>query len=131
MAELSVKYPISGYGYQWSSRLVNSKLGFATGWLLLIQFLTGFPGICKALGIVISDFSYQLFSFELNDVYISVFLIWVITFIHKKGIKIVSSINNLGVITEIIGVFLVIGLLIIFILSDIDNLSLNKKAVSN
>ena len=125
MAELSVKYPISGYGYQWSSRLVNSKLGFATGWLLLIQFLTGFPGICKALGIVISDFSYQLFSFELNDVYISVFLIWVITFIHKKGIKIVSSINNLGVITEIIGVFLVIGLLIIFILIDIDNLSLN------
>ena len=59
MAELSVRFPISGYGYQWSSRLVNSRLGFATGWLLLMQFLTGFPGICKTLGIVLSDFLSQ------------------------------------------------------------------------
>ena len=31
MAELSVNYPISGYGYQWSYRLVGPKLGFITG----------------------------------------------------------------------------------------------------
>ena len=43
MAELSVNYPISGYGYQWTYRLVGPKLGFITGWLLLLQFLTGFP----------------------------------------------------------------------------------------
>ena len=53
MAELSVNYPISGYGYQWSYRLVGPKLGFITGWLLLMQFLTGFPGICKALSFLI------------------------------------------------------------------------------
>ena len=47
MAELSVNFPISGYGYQWTYRLVGPKLGFTTGWLLLLQFLTGFPGICK------------------------------------------------------------------------------------
>ena len=68
MAELSVSFPISGYGYQWSSRLVNSKLGFATGWLLLMQFLTGLPGICKTIGIIFSDFLSQVFSFEVNDI---------------------------------------------------------------
>ena len=59
MAELSINYPISGYGYQWTYRLVGPKLGFATGWLLLLQFLTGFPGICKALSIVLSDLIFQ------------------------------------------------------------------------
>ena len=86
MAELSVSFPISGYGYQWSSRLVNSKLGFATGWLLLMQFLTGLPGICKTIGIIFSDFLSQVFSFEVNDIIISIIVIWIITLIHKKGI---------------------------------------------
>tara|TARA_A100001011_G_C14294429_1_gene837753 strand:+ start:519 stop:1919 length:1401 start_codon:yes stop_codon:yes gene_type:complete len=115
MAELSVRFPISGYGYQWSSRLVNSKLGFATGWLLLMQFLTGFPGICKTLGIVLSDFLSQVFSLEVNDITISIIIIWLITLIHKNGIKMVSYINNIGVITEIIGVILLILILGFFV----------------
>ncbi len=115
MAELSVRFPISGYGYQWSSRLVNSKLGFATGWLLLMQFLTGFPGICKTLGIVLSDFLSQVFSLEVSDITISIIIIWLITLIHKNGIKMVSYINNIGVITEIIGVILLILILGFFV----------------
>ena len=61
MAELSVNFPISGYGYQWTYRLVGPKLGFTTGWLLLLQFLTGFPGICKALSMLLSDLIFQNF----------------------------------------------------------------------
>ncbi len=123
MSDLAVRYPISGYGYQWASRLVNSKLGFATGWLLLMQFLTGFPGICKALGIILSDFFLQFFSFEINDSFIAIGFIWVIAFIHKKGIKIVSYINNFGVIIEIIGVILLILLLFYFLNTSIDEIN--------
>ena len=115
MSDLAVRYPLSGYGYQWASRLVNSKLGYATGWLLLMQFLTGFPGICKALGIILSDFFLQFFSFEINSTLIAIGFIWIVAFIHKKGIKIVSHINNLGVITEIIGVIIVIMMLSYFL----------------
>ncbi|MBK7601945.1 MAG: hypothetical protein IPJ07_26845 [Acidobacteria bacterium] len=42
MSRLAVSFPIAGYGYQWSARLVNPHFGFFTGWLLLVQFLTGF-----------------------------------------------------------------------------------------
>jgi amino acid transporter len=126
MAELSVRFPISGYGYQWSSRLVNNKLGFATGWLLLMQFLTGFPGICKTLGIVFSDFISQVFKFEINDVIISILIIWVITIIHKKGIKMVSYINNIGVITEIIGVVLLILTLGFFVTNGVEDFSISS-----
>ncbi len=126
MAELSIRFPISGYGYQWSSRLVNSKLGFATGWLLLMQFLTGFPGICKTLGIVLSDFLSQVFSLEVSDITISIIIIWVITLIHKHGIKMVSFINNIGVITEIIGVILLILILGFFVTSGLEDFTISN-----
>ena len=42
MADLSTRFPISGYGYQWTARLVNPHFGFFVGWLLLMQFITGF-----------------------------------------------------------------------------------------
>ena len=126
MAELSVRFPISGYGYQWSSRLVNSKLGFATGWLLLMQFLTGFPGICKTLGIVLSDFLSQVISLEVNDITISIIIIWLITLIHKNGIKMVSYINNIGVITEIIGVILLILILGFFITNGWEDFTISN-----
>ena len=126
MAELSIRFPISGYGYQWSSRLVNSKLGFATGWLLLMQFLTGFPGICKTLGLVLSDFLSQVFSLEVSDITISIIIIWVITLIHKNGIKMVSYINNIGVITEIIGVILLILILGFFVANGLEDFTISN-----
>ncbi len=120
MAELSVNYPISGYGYQWTYRLVGPKLGFATGWLLLLQFLTGFPGICKALSIVLSDLIFQNLNINISSLLISVLIIWIVTFIHLKGINLVSKINNIGVITEIIGVFMLIFFLGYFLINKTD-----------
>jgi hypothetical protein len=49
MARLAVSFPLAGYGYQWSARLVSPHFGSFTGWLLLVQFLTGFPAVCSAL----------------------------------------------------------------------------------
>ena len=115
MAELSVNYPISGYGYQWTYRLVGPKLGFITGWLLLLQFLTGFPGICKAISMLITDLIFQNFDVKISSLLISVIIIWIVTFIHLKGINLVSRINNFGVITEIIGVLMLISFLVYFL----------------
>ena len=42
LAELSNRMPLSGYGYQWTSRLMNPHYGFFVGWLLMLQFITGF-----------------------------------------------------------------------------------------
>ena len=134
MAELSVNFPISGYGYQWTYRLVGPKLGFTTGWLLLLQFLTGFPGICKALSILLSDLIFQNFNLNISSLLISVVVIWVVTFIHLKGINLVSKINNFGVITEIIGVFILIIFLGYFLFkkSDLDILNnLNNLSISD
>ena len=130
MAELSISYPISGYGYQWTYRLVGPKLGFMTGWLLLLQFLTGFPGICKALSILIGDLIRQNFSIDINNLLISVLVIWTVTLIHLKGINLVSKINNIGVITELIGVLvLIISLGYFFFMKSDNDLSLSLNYI--
>jgi len=112
MADLSTRYPLSGYGYQWTSRLVNPHFGYFVGWLLLMQFLTGFPGVCQAL----ADTVYNIISGggdgDWTITWITVSVISLITIIHLYGIRIVSMVNDLGVYTEIIGASAIIIILL-------------------
>jgi amino acid transporter len=45
--------PISGYAYQWTSRLVNSHYGWFVGWLGLMAFIPGFTGLNFGLASVL------------------------------------------------------------------------------
>jgi amino acid transporter len=100
MADLSTRLPISGYGYQWTSRLMNPHFGYFVGWLLLLQFLTGFPGVCQAL----ADIIYGMISGGSWTVtWITVGVISFITLIHLYGIRIASFVNDIGVYAEITG----------------------------
>ena len=102
IAELSTRYPLAGYGYQWTSRLVNPHYGYFVGWLLLLQFLTGFPGVCYAL----AEYAHPFFG--LPDAvpvsWLTVAIISVIAITHIAGIRVASLVNDYGVIAEIIGV---------------------------
>jgi len=107
MANLSIQFPIAGYGYQWASRLVNTDFGFFIGWFLLIQFITGFPGICETFTVTLVD----LLEIPLSETTTSLVTVLVITavmVVHLFGIHIASKVNDLGVYTEMIGIALVI-----------------------
>ena len=105
IAELSTRFPLAGYGYQWTSRLMNPHYGYFVGWLLLLQFLTGFPGVCYAL----AEYSHGFFGlpdgFPVS--WLTVGIISVIAVTHIAGIRIASLVNDYGVIAEIIGVILI------------------------
>lgn len=120
MADLSVAFPISGYGYQWSTRLVNNKAGFITGWLLLSQLITGLPGICVALSMMINQMLLDNFGLHVDVQLLSILVVWMIVYVHSRGIKLIANINNIGVITEIAGVVFLILLLLLYggVLSD-------------
>jgi amino acid transporter len=45
LAELAGRMPISGYAYQWTSRLINSHYGWFVGWAGLMAFIPGFTGL--------------------------------------------------------------------------------------
>jgi amino acid transporter len=133
MADLSTHFPISGYGYQWTSRLVNPHFGFFVGWFLLIQFITGFPGTSQAMAVTISSMLGGESSGWTVSI-ITIVIITAVTLIHLYGIKLVSLVNNLGVYAEIGGVLLlIIVLATIWILAgavDTENLFKSINALS-
>ena len=103
LAELATQFPISGYGYQWASRLVNPHYGFFVGWLLLLQFLTGFPGVCATL----SDYARIIWNPPVSASMLTVIVIAAITVIHLLGIRLASLVNDAGVIAEIAGAIII------------------------
>lgn len=104
LAELSTRIPLSGYGYQWTSRLVNPHFGFAVGWLLVLQFLTGFPGVCATLATQLGHWLGSSWAEPRVLTALTLAIIAVTALVHLFGIRTASLVNNTGVWTELIGV---------------------------
>ena len=112
IAELATRFPLSGYGYQWTSRLVSPHFGFFVGWLLLLQFLTGFPGVCNAL----AQYMHPLIGTELQArisvPLLTVLVISAIALVHLGGIYLASRVNDIGVLAEIAGAVVITAVLL-------------------
>ncbi|HEV7236636.1 MAG TPA: amino acid permease, partial [Ktedonobacteraceae bacterium] len=107
-AELASHFPIAGSIYQWSKRLSSPTLGWFTGWIYFfagvltvtavsvtipIPLLAIFPNIpATIIGIPSATF-------------IALVAIIVCTVINVAGVRLVSIINNIGVVAEIVGMF--------------------------
>src|SRR3989454_1834483 len=116
-AELASHFPIAGSIYQWSKRLSGHTLGWFTGWIYFfagiltitavaftvpIPLLAIFPGIpATILGLN-------------NAVFIALVSIVIGTLINIEGVRLVSIVNNIGVVAEIIGMFGFALILLIF-----------------
>lgn len=107
LADLSTRIPLAGYGYQWSSRLVGPHFGYWVGWLLLMQFLTGFPGVCHALATTLCSWTLSGEAATHWVPWVSVGIVSVIAIVHLLGIRIVALVNDFGVIAEITAVVLI------------------------
>ena len=115
LAELSAHYPLSGYGYQWTSRLINPRVGFFVGWTLLVQFMTGFPGICSAIGQYAEAIVAPESKLPVPPKWIALGLVTLAALIHIFGMRLASILNDAGVLAEITGSFVVaVVLLLIF-----------------
>lgn len=112
LAELATRMPLSGYGYQWTSRLVNPHLGFFVGWLLTLQFLTGFPGISATLATELGSLVGPEATQPAVRTAVTLGIIAVVVVIHLAGIRLASLINDVGAWTELVGVAAVSCLLI-------------------
>src|SRR2546425_5319295 len=116
-AELSSHFTIAGSIYQWSKRLSGHTLGWFTGWIYFfagiltisavaftipIPLLAIFPGIpATIIGMP-------------SAVFIALVSSVVGTLINIAGVRLVAIINNIGVVAEIIGMFVFALVLLIF-----------------
>jgi len=110
-SRLATAIPLSGYAYNWTRHLAGQGLAWWAGWLMIVQFLTGMPGVCYALASYLVPYL-GLNSSNRNVVIATVLVLAAIALLNHYGIRLVSLVNNVSVGAEIFGTVLV-GLLLL------------------
>ena len=124
-AELASHFPVAGSIYQWSKRLSNRTLGWFTGWFYFWAQVVTVTAVAVIVAYVVDgmhgpmdDGSAFLDSKDPTGLttmftFISLVTLVVTTVINAYGVRLLSLLNNLGVATEILGMF-VFALILLF-----------------
>jgi amino acid transporter len=112
LANLAPRVPLTGAMYNWGDKLMGRSYGWFTGWLVLAGYLAGYAGVAYAFSAYFAPYVGIGSSTE-TIVLTTVVLIVIVALINIAGMAWASRVNNVSVVTEIIGITLVgIGLLI-------------------
>lgn len=105
-ARLARQIPLSGYAYQWVRELAGSEIGWWAGWLMLIQFISGMPGVCYALARYLVSFA-GFPETNRNFILATIAVLVSIALINQFGIRLAARVNDFSVVAEILGTFAV------------------------
>jgi len=99
---LSARLPVTGYAYQWTSRIVNKEYGWFSGWTVLLSFFAGTASIAVAMA---SVFSPEIWNVPTHaDIAgFAAVAILVAVLVNIISIRVVSWFNNAGASAELVG----------------------------
>ncbi len=101
-AHLAARIPITGFAYQWNSRLISPHYGWFTGYTALLAFMAGTAATAVALGSVFANDIWK--SPTHGDIVLFAgAAMAVAAVINIISIRAVSAVNNTGVSFEIAG----------------------------
>lgn len=130
LAELAGRMPISGYAFQWSSRLLNSHYGWFVGWAGLMAFIPGFTG----LNLGLSPFVLERLGISItptNILLTTVILCLTELAINLAGVKIAARINNVAAFTAELGLSIVLTVILLvvgFVTNPVQSVGFLTKA---
>ena len=116
-AELAARMPLTGYSYQWVTRLAGPGWGWFTGWVAICFLIIVVPSVDHGLAEVIGHMG----GFERTSPWLTfvVCITMVIqALIHVSGVRLANLINSVAVFTEVVGM---VGLVIVFAVLTIHN----------
>jgi amino acid transporter len=101
-AHLAARIPITGFAYQWNSRLINPHYGWFTGYTALLAFMAGTAATAVALA---SVFANDIWTNPTHGdiVLFAAVAMGVAAVINIVSIRLVSAVNSTGVVFEIAG----------------------------
>lgn len=104
VAELGTRIPLAGYAYQWSSRLVNPTYGWFVGFAGLLYMSVGGGAIMLGVAspLLLSEFNVTNPSARLV-LAVALILMVLPVIINVISIQVAARVNNVAVVTEIIG----------------------------
>jgi urea carboxylase system permease len=125
-AELAGQYPLAGSVYQWSKRVAGDFASWMTGWIYIVGSIVTVAAVAVAWQVVLPQVSS---SFEFvgssadagtyltpngakNAIILGAILVVFATIVNMLGVRIMSRINNFGVLAELIGSTILVILLL-------------------
>jgi amino acid transporter len=109
---MAARIPLTGYAYQWSSRITNPYYGWVVAALGIITFTTGAVAIGVLLGSVYAPLL-GLKPTQQNAAYLGAAAITLAAAINMIGIRVVGATNNGATFLEIGGTTLVSVMLLV------------------
>src|SRR3954451_10231188 len=119
-AELAARYPIAGSVYQWGKQVAGRTVAWFAGWIMLIASIVTVAAVAIAWQIILPQISSKFqfvgdgtgaHDFSENAVILGVILIAFTTTVNIIGVRLMSRINNVGVVCELVGAAALIILL--------------------
>ncbi|WP_422931484.1 amino acid permease [Singulisphaera sp. PoT] len=119
-AELSAYYPLAGGVYQWSRQIGPTWVGWMAGWVYLGCAVITLASVALALQATLPQISpvFQVIGRHdhpedaaRNAVLLGCVLLVFSMLVNAIGVRLLSKINNIGVIAELTGTVLLISLL--------------------
>ncbi|BDX30156.1 putative amino-acid permease [Mycobacterium antarcticum] len=114
LAELAGRMPISGYAYQWTSRLINSHYGWFVGWAGLMAFIPGFTGLNFGLAPVLLN----RLGIEITTTSTLIVVVVVLVSqlaINLAGVRVASRINNAVAFAVEIGLSIILTAILLIV----------------
>ena len=101
-AHLAARIPITGFAYQWNSRLINPHYGWFSGYTAMLAFMAGTAATAVALATVFAGDIWKAPTHG-DIVLFATVAMAVAGLINIISIRAVSAVNNTGVFFEITG----------------------------
>lgn len=114
LAELAGHIPLSGYAFQWTSRLQNPHYGWFVGWAGLMAFTPGFTGLNLGLAPILSN-RLGIEITPTNMMLVAVALTVTQMAINLAGVAIASRINNVAAFTAELGLSIILTLILLVV----------------
>lgn len=108
-AELAGRIPLSGYSYQWVTRLANPGLGWLAGWIAFCFLVIVVPTVDYGMAPIVAEM-FNLGTDASTLAWIVIGTLIIQALINIFGVKLASRINDTAVYTEVIGM---VGIIII------------------
>jgi urea carboxylase system permease len=112
-AELVSHYPLAGSVFQWTKQVGNPDVAWLNGWVYLVAQIATIASVDFTVPPVIAS----LLGLNAGDTHVLIIIALVVlvltTVINIVGVRLLSVINNIGVLAEL-GGMLVLGLILVF-----------------
>jgi amino acid transporter len=103
LAQMAVRVPLAGAMYNWGSRLMGPRYGWFSGWFTLAGYMAGYAGVAYAFSAYFAPYV-GIGTSTQTIVLTTIVLIGVVATINILGMKLASHVNNVSVVTEVIGI---------------------------